>query len=66
MPEIPETCEFEVIPEQIVLTTRSNGDHIELKDLNLSQGAVATLAWMINIDDPAKENRMTIEIKVKV
>lgn len=66
MPEIPETCEFEITPEQIIHTIQANGDHIEFKGVNLCQGAAAALAWMVNIDNPAQENKLTIEIKVKV
>jgi hypothetical protein len=59
MPQIPETCEFEVQADQIEFRTITNGEHIIIKDIQMSQNAAATLAWLINTD-----NHLTVEIKL--
>lgn len=59
MPEIPEICEFEVAADQFLLTTKTNGEHIEISGLSLSQDAVASLSWLINSNQQLK-----IEIKL--
>lgn len=60
MPEIPNSCEFEVAADQIVFSTKTNSDHIEFDNVDMSQDAASTLAWLVNSD-----NHLTIEIKIK-
>lgn len=60
MPEIPDVCEFEVAADQITFQTITNGENIEIKNINMTQNAAASLAWLINTD-----NHLTIEIKIK-
>jgi hypothetical protein len=59
MPQIPDTCEFDVVADQIELKTRKNGDLIEIRGLSLDQDAATALAWLINAD-----NHLTIEVKL--
>ncbi len=59
MPEIPETCEFEVGADQIRLTTQTNGDNIVIRSVHLGHNAAAALAYLINKTD----NHLKIEIK---
>ncbi len=60
MPQIPETCEFEVEADQIELRTATNGDYIEIRKVQLGQPAAAALAYLINAD-----NDLVIEVKLK-
>ncbi len=60
MPQIPESCEFEVEHDQIELKTATNGDYIEIRKVQLGQDAAAALAYLINAD-----NHLSIEIKLK-
>ena len=60
MPQIPDVCEFEVAADQIAFQTITNGENIEIKNINMTQNAAASLAWLINTD-----NHLTIEIKIK-
>jgi len=60
MAQIPETCEFDVKPDQLELRTRTNGDTIKISGLNLSKEQAAAVAWLVNFD-----NDLTIEIKPK-
>lgn len=60
MPQIPDTCEFDLDADQIELKTKKNGDFIEIRGINLSQDAAAALAWLVNAD-----NHLTIEVKKK-
>ena len=58
--------EFDVSPDTIVLTTRTNGDHIEIGPHNmppvhLGQAAAANLASLVNSGDV-----LTVIIKKKV
>ena len=57
--EIPENCEFQVIADQIRLTTQTNGDNIHIHGLQLGKDAAASLAYLINKAD----NHLKIEIK---
>lgn len=59
MPQIPETCEFEVSADQIELNTKTNGEKICIEGVHMGQNAAATLAWLINTD-----NHLTIEVKI--
>ena len=58
MPEIPESCEFDVEADHIVLRTRKNGDLIEIQHINLTQDNAAALAYLVN-----HPNHLKIEIK---
>lgn len=60
MPQIPDTCEFDVEHDQIELKTRANGDFIEIRGINLCADEAAALAYLVNTD-----NHLTIEVKVK-
>lgn len=60
MPQIPETCEFDIEADHIELKTRFNGDHIEISRLSLNKEQAASLAWLVNND-----NHLTIEVKIK-
>ncbi len=60
MPQIPETCEFNVEHDQIELKTATNGDFVEIRKINLDKDQAAALAYLINTD-----NHLTVEIKVK-
>ncbi len=60
MPQIPETCEFDVEHDQIELKTRANGDFIEIRGINLNSNQASSLAYLVNTD-----NHLTIEIKIK-
>ena len=60
MPEIPDTCEFEVKHDQIELKTATNGDVIKIRKVNLTQDQAAALAYLINHD-----NHLKVKIKVK-
>ena len=48
MAEIVENCEFIVGADDIQFNTQTNGDTIIIRNLELSQGQAATLAWLIN------------------
>lgn len=60
MPEIPDSCEFDIAADQIEFKTKTNSDYIEFKNVEMSQDAAATLAWLINTD-----NHLTVEISIK-
>lgn len=60
MPEIPETCEFNVEAGQSRVDLEINGDLVEFKGMHLSPVVAATLAWLVNTDI-----ELTIEIKAK-
>lgn len=60
MPQIPDTCEFDVVADQIELKTCTNGDFIEMRRLNLNQEQAASLAWLVN-----HPNHLTVEVKIK-
>ena len=60
MPQIPETCEFDVEADQVELKTSTNGDFIEIRKINLNQVQASSLAWLIN-----HPNHLMIEVKVK-
>lgn len=60
MPEIPDSCEFDVEHDKIELATRTNGDVIKIRGINLDKEQAASLAWLVNAD-----NHLTIEIKLK-
>ena len=60
MPQIPDTCEFDVEHDQVELKTATNGDFIEIRKINLDKDQAAALAYLINTD-----NLLTIEVKVK-
>lgn len=57
--EIPEICDFEVIADQIRLTTRTNGDQVNIQGVQLGKDAAASLAYLINKAD----NHLKIRIK---
>lgn len=59
MPQIPETCEFEVSADQLELHTKTNGEKICIEGITMGQNAAATLAWLINTD-----NHLKIEISL--
>jgi len=59
MPEIPDKCEFQTIADQIRLSTRTNGDQIQIKGIHLGKDAAAALAYLIN----SSQNHLSIEIK---
>lgn len=40
-------CVFIVKPDQIVFTTRTNGDHISLDKIHIDSSNGADLAWLI-------------------
>ena len=42
------TCEFTVRPDQLVLRTQTNGDHIVLSGFHLGPESASNLAWLIN------------------
>ncbi len=60
MPQIPETCEFDVEHDQVELKTATNGDFIEIRKINLNKDQAAALAYLINTD-----THLTVEIKIK-
>ncbi len=59
MPQIPETCEFNVEADQIEFKTITNGEDICISGIHMTQNAAAALAWLINTD-----NHLTVEIKL--
>ena len=50
MPEIPTTCEFQISTDEIILSTKTNGDKIICRRMHLGEAAAAALAYMINTD----------------
>ncbi len=60
MATIPDTCEFNVIADQLRLTTQTNGDSILIKGIDLSEGNAAALARLINIVDGHK-----LQVKIR-
>jgi len=60
MPQIPDTCEFQVEADQIELKTCTNGDFIEIRKINLDQDQAASLAYLVN-----HPNHLLVEVKVK-
>jgi hypothetical protein len=62
MPEIDEELELEVDPTTMTLTTHTNGDRIHIRNIDMTKGQVATLAWLIN---HAPEEILEVHIKVK-
>lgn len=40
--------DFDVGIDQIIFTTQTNGDRIEIKDINLSSDSAADMARMLN------------------
>ena len=62
MPQIPDTCEFQVGADQVRLTTRTNGDSILIEHINLDKNNAAALAHLIN---RVENHNLTIEIKEK-
>ena len=59
MPTIPTNCEFEISADQILLTTRTNGDKVECKHMHLGEEAAGALAYMIN-------SATTLKVEIKV
>lgn len=59
MPEIPDTCQFEIGADQVRLSTQTNGDSIELRALHLDKDQAASLAYLIN----NVNNHLSVEIK---
>lgn len=59
MAVIDESCEFIVKADDIQFTTQTNGDTITIRNLDLSQGQAATLAWLVN-------NPSTLIIEIKL
>ena len=59
MVQIPDTCEFTAGADQVRLTTQTNGDHINFKNIQLGEDAAAALAYVIN----KTNNHLKIEIK---
>lgn len=47
------TCEFETTADMIELTTKTNGDRIEIHKLHLTQEQATSLVWLVNADDDA-------------
>lgn len=62
MPEIEEECIFNTRADQVQLLTRTNGDEIVIRGLNLNQAQASSLAWLINTDTVAE---LEFQIKVK-
>ena len=58
MPQIPNSCEFEIEPGHIRLETEVNGDVVEIKGMHLGREAAAALAYLVNTDV-----NLTIEIR---
>lgn len=62
MAEINEICVFEVGVDQVLLSTRTNGDSLRVTGLRLTQEQATSLAWLIN---SGEETRLKIRIKIK-
>ena len=61
MAEVNEECTFETRVDQVLLTTKTNGDRVELQNLDLSQDQATSLTWLVNADE-----NVTLEWQVKV
>jgi hypothetical protein len=48
MPTIPSQCEIIVPPDSVRFTTRTNGDTVTIKGVDLDNENAAALAWLIN------------------
>lgn len=59
MPVIPDSCEFEVEPERVVLSTTKVGDSIGLNDITLNGEQAAALAYLLN-----QAETLHVEIRV--
>ncbi|KKM82910.1 hypothetical protein LCGC14_1314670 [marine sediment metagenome] len=61
MPEIEDECIFIVQADQTTLSTKTNGDSIQIAGLHLNRQQAAALAYIINSPGDLK-----INIKVNV
>jgi len=59
MPEIPEHCEFDVPIDCLFFRTKTNGDVIRIRNINLGKEQAATLAWLANVG-------VVLEIEIKI
>ena len=51
MPELEEEVVFQMITDNMVLTTQANGDTLVLRSINFTKEQAGTLAWLINHSD---------------
>jgi len=56
----PSNVEFTVVPKQLILCAKTNGDKITIMDLVLNAEQAAAMAYLINQPKPLK-----IEIKTE-
>lgn len=61
MAEIEEEVVFHTKADQVEFNTRTNGDKLRIRQLNLSQSQAASLTWLVNAD-----NNVELEWQVKV
>lgn len=62
MAEIDEECKFDVMTDQALFETQTNGDLFRFMGLSLNQGQAASLAWLVN---SSTETTLVVQIKVK-
>lgn len=62
MATVNETCEFCTRADQVQFRTQTNGDNIQIKNLNLSREQATSFAWLVNSDGAVQ---LKFEIKIK-
>ncbi len=63
MPQINDHCEIIVGADQFEMTTKTNGDILIIRGIDLSNEQAASLAWLINLADGEK---LKVEIKANI
>lgn len=61
MPEVEDECVFYTRADQVRFNTKTNGDTIHLKNLELTQAQATSLAWLVNADDDVE-----LEFQIKI
>jgi hypothetical protein len=61
MAEVDEEATFDVGVDQALFRTRTNGDELRLRNLNLGQAAATSIAWLINANTEA-----ILEVNIKL
>ena len=60
--EVEEELTFYTKADQVLFSTRTNGDSLRIKNVYLDQAQATSLAWLVNADDNAE---LEFQVKVK-
>ena len=62
MAEVEEEVIFHTRADQVKFHTQTNGDQLNIRDLNLTQDQATSVAWLVNADDNAE---LEFQVKIK-